>query len=321
MPSPRPRRRTPKGRFGSSLPPPPPYSGEQFTPESFSGAKITSASAFYHPLFEGMPEHTHLWFDSISDFVEYGHKTHTNYGNIQNSEANSPSKEWDLYLGYQGSVDLSRIGWAEGAQKVDDLADKVDQIVRQKLPNQRLAVRPVMVGGRVSVPAYLSGHPKQYLSLKREPATCKTITINLNNCVSASVDANTFMLRGIAVAALVRVLERKRVKCEVVTTMSTKTSVPGGRVCAAVVVKKAADKLMPDSIAFALAHPACFRRNGFATFEGQAAACRGDLGWGYGMPTPVHIPGAVNIDTMPCYSDDQMQTYVEEQLKLILEMP
>ena len=318
MPIKRPRKKRPKQYMPYT---PPSSDGGPEKLGSFSGPKITSASPFYHPIFEGMPEHTHLWFDSIADFVTYGHEGHGAYPRGQMSEQNSPSKEWDLRAGYQGSVDLSRTGWAEGAQKVDDLADKVDQVVRQKLPNQRLTVRPVMVGGRVSVPAYLAGHPKQYLTLKREPATCKTITINLNNCVSASVDANTFMLRGIAVAALVRVLERKRVKVEVVTTMSTKTDVPGGRVCAAVVVKKAADKLMPDSIAFALAHPACFRRNGFASFEAQAAACNGDLGWGYGMPTPVHIPDAINIDTMPCYNDKQMQEYVEAQLKLILEMP
>lgn len=283
---------------------------------------MNSASEHYHPIFEGTPEGTHRWFDSIEQYVEWADQNKGKCGK-ENSVDHSPEREWDFGLGYAGCLNMARTGWSEGAQKVEDLVDRVDQIVRHKMPNIRLAVRPVMVGGRVSVPAYLSGHPKQYLTLKREAATCKTVTINFSGSVSGSVDANTIMYRGVAIAALVRALERRRVKVELVLNIRSmgNLNIPGDNLVAGVCIKRAADKLMPDSIAYAMAHPAFLRRHGFAFFEGAAASVGGCVDWGYGRPYAFDIPGAVNIQTMPVHRDSDMQTYVEQQLKTILEMP
>ena len=230
------------------------------------------------------------------------------------------SMDWDMNLGWEGSLKLARQGWPEGAAKIERLMDKVEQNIRKLLPLQRNILMPAMNGGRVSVPAYLAGRPKQYLALRKEAATCKTVTIAVNSSMSGDVTSEEVMRRGVAIAAAIRALEQRRVRVELVSLKcSEHSNFPGGTYASACVVKRAQDKLQPDMVAFALAHPAFPRRIGFAFAESVCRKAGKQVPMGYGCPSNFALPNAVVLPTKPCYSDEEMAAFTTEIIKSILQ--
>lgn len=285
--------------------------------------RIQPGDKFFHPYFEGRNKGTHLWFDNVEEFIEHvtplSEKFSQTGAYCSSRSRQNIRQDWDFSVGWEGANKLAREGWSEGAEQVESLLDKVEGEIRKLLPMQRNTMRPAMVGGRVSVPAFLAGHPRQFLTLKREAATCKTITMAVNVGASCTVSAETMMRRGVAIAAVVRALEQRRVRVELVATITSyDKNYPGGCIAAAITIKRAADKLQADTVAFALAHFSFARRIGFACFEAQCIENGWNLPDDYGCPGPLTLPDAENVDTVPCYTDADMQEYVKTQLAKII---
>lgn len=285
-----------------------------------SGARTTSADPHYHPAFEGTPKGTHLWFDSVEEYAKHAIEKSAGYaGDVygQVSRVTGRDSTWDFQVGWDGALKLAREGWPEGAAKVEALLDRIEQHIRRLLPTQRNVMRPAMVGGRVSVPAYLAGHPKQFLVLKREAATCKTVTMVVSSGISCDVSADTVMRRGVAIAAAVRALEQRRVRVELI---SMKVNKDGGgfQTCSACTVKRAQDKLQSDLVAFALAHPAFPRRIGFAFQEAVSLATNTPVPTGYGMSSNFELPGAYLVPTKPCFTDEEMEAFSMEIINTLI---
>lgn len=290
---------------------------------------IDHTTEYGHPIWYGCPEHTRVWFNSVEECCQASIGPSKKCNSATSSRSDGKSYDWDLSAGWTGAVEMSKYGWPEGAAKVDDLLDTVDRVMRMKLPNQRAVLRPAIIGGRVSVPAYLAGHPRQFLALKREAATCKTIRLVYSGSTSAGVSAETMVKRGVAVCAIVQSLERRRIRVELIAAYRQQFYGDCGwpaqegshDLRMAVTVKRAEDKLMPDEVAYVIAHPAFYRRMIFATMEACAAKVRpgkksAELP-GYGTPMTCPIPDAYVIPTMATASDEEMQEFVEQQIEAI----
>lgn len=298
---------------------------------AFGLKAITSASPNYHPCIEGRPEGYWGWYDSPTEYIrDCERRMKANQSTYRGSQdaSNSPQKDWDMNAGWDGAMKMGKEGWSEGAEKVKSLLDKVDDEVRAMLPEQRITQRPAMVGGRVSVPAYLAGHPKQFMQMKRIAAQCKTVTLNVSVGISGGISSETYLIRGVALCALVQALERRRVRVELVISFANQVSsqsCPTGTIGAAVVVKKATEKLMPDWIAFCLAHPAWHRRLNFAWKEGlpndyvqKQGGMHSD---GYGQTITFEMPhAAITFPAQAFISDKQMLDFVRTNLEKIVAL-
>lgn len=284
---------------------------------------ITPSYEYYHPMYEGDRVGSSFWFDNIASFAAYADETSQGFNGgsygIASSRRN-PTSEWFGKCSYEQAQELSRSGWSEGAQKVDDLMDKVDDHIRAVIPMTRSRLVPAMVGARVNVPAFLAGHPKQYIHQIKADGSTRTVRIAMLLSASSSVEADTMIRRGVAVAAVVRALEARRVRCEVIGSFdNTGMDWAQPRLKIAVCIKKAADKLDPGAVAFALAHPAFYRRLGFAMWEGACQLNKGNMPGGYGsVPMDFAIPDALNLGSIPCYTDASMQEFVTQQVKSII---
>jgi|SRR6516165_4909825 hypothetical protein len=313
MPSPRRRRR----RNVPSYTLPHPSTLNQPAPAE---SRPSPGDANWHPSFAEKDARTHKFFPTIADFVSYVDKA-SQGASRDNSRSNEATMSWSLGVSYTGALKMAEVGWPEGAQMVDQLVDKVESVINATLPDQRQRLRPAIAGGRVSVPAFLAGQPLHFLTLKREAATVKTITLNVSLSISCAVSAEHAMRRGVAICALVKCLERRRVRCQILVqkTCDCGSELPGnGWYVGLVQVKDAGDKLHPHMVAFAIAHTAFVRRLGFAMCETASKESGRPVPDGYGMPAFMPIEGAVNLETVPCSSDDEMIAFVDQQLKTIL---
>ncbi len=311
MPRKPPRRK----RYGGSTYVPP---AAPTTTPKHGGRTIKPGDPFYHPHFEGKLYGSHLWFDSVEEYLKYI-ELNSIGASDQVSRECGRGIDWDFGVEWSGACKLAREGWSEGAEKVERLLDKVEGHITKLLPQQRNVLRPAMVGGRVSVQAYLAGHPKQFLTLKREAATCKTVTMAVSCSISCGVSAEANMRRGVAIAAAVRALEQRRVRVELVS-IKCNTDYDQSITAGACVVKRAQDKLQSDMVAFCLAHSAFPRRFGFAFQESSSKITGKPVPSGYGLPTTYEIPGAINIPTKPVYNDEEMEAFALEIIKGIIDV-
>jgi hypothetical protein len=168
---------------------------------------------------------------------------------------------WDLDAGYDGALRLASEGWPEGVQQLHALAATV--------PNNTLVTHEYGIAGeRPDVPRYLAGDPLHMVHRGRTKVPKPTMTIALNIRVSAAVGAQEAANFGAAMCALVDRLESRRVRVELLGLMATNSTSRGSKRWAmSWSIKRAEDPLDLSAVAFSYAHPAMFRRLGFAIME------------------------------------------------------
>lgn len=164
---------------------------------------------------------------------------------------------------------IARVGWQEGADKVarhrDGFAAFIAAAVNAK------ATQPTWdVCGQWYDPAkFFAGEPEYWYDERHVGDQCSTrvVGLRLNNCVSASVDANIIVARGLAVLVAVDLLESCGVRCEIIVGTATKGNYDDSIVESNVMVKRAGEPVEPNALAFTIAHPSFFRRFGFRFME------------------------------------------------------
>ena len=244
-------------------------------------------------------------FDSVSEFVTYTAETPpVTEASRRQSHQRGSNADWAGGDDFDAVVRIGHGGWSDGRERIAAMAKRMKtHVASRQNQRPRFAVRKAYTGTMVSVSAYLAGRPKQMRRIVREVRPSgKACHIAINLCASGGVRASVLEARGAAVAALVTVLERNGIRCEVTAYIQTGT--PNGAKCAAAVVrvKSANSRLQIDSLAFMLAHPGAFRRLGFAFFESMPKWHRLlDIGGGYGNVTDnaeirsesdIHLGGA-----------------------------
>lgn len=177
----------------------------------------------------------------------------------------SNSEDWDLSLGWNGAMDAYTGGWSEGAQKAYDLAERI----RPRPLEGRTHLVSNVAGGVPNIGAYLAGAPNAMYQISKKQATGRPyVHLYMPIGYMASVDAGTAFDRGCALVAVADALES--VGCRVKITLTRSSFMDRRdtvRLTMRFMVKDYGDRLDVDQLIFTAAHPAMFRRLGFALQE------------------------------------------------------
>jgi len=199
------------------------------------------------------------------------------------STENHSLHSWDLDAGRDGAFKLAREGWSDGrARFVDGMAEAAAR--QTTLQSRRSKFRRDVAGARPCVPAYLAGSPRSMYRETRVTKSRPVVSIVVNAFVSALVDAEQIMNRGVAIASWVDAAEAAGTRCEIILAWPCTPYGKGKSVDTRIVLKRTEDSLDADRLAFAFAHPGCFRRVLFALAERDGTLAN-TYGLGYGHPT------------------------------------
>lgn len=262
-------------------------------------------------------------FADLFDYIEAAQYGATDCPDDRRQSAiNEPLASWDFGIGYDGAHDIARKGWPEGRTKIEDLSYKFRSAV--EAAHRETFAQPVftraLAGSGVNVGRFNAGLPDAMLTRKRVEMESPVIDIVCNVSMSAVVDAEVYMIRGAAIAALADLLELSGRRVRITAVNKTKTG-PSTFECHTT-IKKPGDPVQMDAIAFALAHPAYLRRLGFSIMEQAPKKVReaigiGDGGYGYGAPSDIDTDADLYMPSILSgsdWSESRAQAWVEQQL-------
>jgi hypothetical protein len=232
--------------------------------------------------------------ESLDDVTQWLRDTPRKWQEKQ-GESTRPSDGWDLNVGYAKALAMGKEGWPEGMEMIDEALHAI-------IPAAGREARwgYGYTGGSVNIGRYLTGHPKAMKNRrKRQSGSAPVLHLIVNVVASCAITGKQMANYGAAITGLVDRLENtgKRVHLDVVMVIRAQNDI---RLSLGWNVKQASEHVDMSQVAFAIAHPACFRRIGFSMME----RCHKDSenGWyGYsGDVKPCDVPdapeGALLID-------------------------
>lgn len=267
------------------------------------------------------------WSDYLRDV-----ETSTPHAGIteESSRTNGAREEWDLNTGYDNALRLAREGWEEGRTMVQTLSEAFYTQISALIPVEEFYFAETGECG-ISMGRLLEGDPECVLTSQRTDEVRKgygteIVRVTLNGSASCGVSATTLRAKGAAVVALVDLLESTGKRVEVLLTYCTHSV--NKLLEMWITVKAPGESLQIDQVAFALAHPAAFRRINFRAHEtGDKGWCLGvggdNTGFAYGYPATSEEPlleGEIRIDKSyygePQWTDPvAAKNWVIEQLR------
>jgi hypothetical protein len=216
---------------------------------------------------------------------------------------------------WEGALKLAFEGWHEAEQKAraisEPLFDKISTLI------QKDSIVYDVEGIGIDIGEYVKGEPECWQRIEThivQGQGNRILRLVMNGFFSAGVKQDVIIARGATVAALVELLEYAGNRVEVVWHC------PFNRGADFRAIVKAADQdLDMGRLMFAMAHPAMFRRIGFACLEQIPSQ------WisSYGSPTELHESVHKADIYLPCmgYGDRQWtspefaQKYILDKIK------
>lgn len=217
---------------------------------------------------------------------------------------NSPEDSWDYNAGWKGSCDLIRTGWHEGVEK---MVQATEHIAAKEVEVQK-GYRPDVVGQFFDVGAVNSGIPECWWEDDYQPVR-RSVKINVVGSCACGINATRLTNRGGAIAALVDKLQQSGwiVSVSLLWPFQNHGSHGEEKNCISIVrIDLDAKPLDLDEIGYLLAHPAAFRRLGFAAAEALNDGTY--LGNGYGGGSLKKNDRQLNALG---FTDNQGQAYVD----------
>lgn len=229
--------------------------------------------------------------------------------NRASRKRDSSSDPWAGTKTWDDAVKLVRMGWREGLDKIEPLADEIAKTLGYIIKRPRFINS--VVGGSVCIPAYLSGSPACMRRRINRPSGMRVIRIVVNVSCSGGVDPETMIKRGAVACGLASAVQRAGYSASIVVG---DYAASGEHKFGVEVAAKKADELMDmDRIAFMCANPAMLRRIAFSFEENLPADIVNKFGFhdgsGYGRPleTPPSRRGDIYFGEMK-YGDDNYST-------------
>lgn len=193
--------------------------------------------------------------------------------------------KWDLGTGYAEAVRLAREGWIEGAQR----AQEALKAFAPATPHPE--TKTDFYGFRPHVPRFCAGAPDNMVRHARPPlnGSNRVLTLAVQVGFAFFTEARYAANYGIAVAQYVNQMEAEDTRVELIAVASL--DYRGRRGVFSFVVKGADQPLDLAVLAFAIGHPAMFRRITVAAME------RSDLKpqTGYGTPMDAERSDIINL--------------------------
>jgi hypothetical protein len=255
--------------------------------------------------------------NGVADVEQYLRDTPKRWS-VETSKTNGASKDWDLNSGYEGALRLAKDGWPQGAEMIDKALHAI-------IPAAGREARwgYSYNGGSVNVGRYLTGHPKAMRNRrKKQSGAAPVLHLVVNTVASCQITGQQMANYGAAITGLIDRLETtgKRIHLDMVMVIKAENGI---RLSMGWNVKRASEHVDLSQVAFAIAHPAAFRRLGFAMMERtpQEAQC---YSYGYSCDAlpcdvPDHTDGTMIVDGVNhsptrCNNPKDALRYAIEQL-------
>jgi len=196
--------------------------------------------------------------------------------NARESLIADTSEDWDYSEGWKGAHYIAKHGWPYGALKMRKLADKLYEKIAPKV-NIWQGTQHDVSGAYVDIGAYLSGAPECMVAFEeRETNAAHPVDMLISCCYSWKIPADVICNRGAAILATIDALEQSG--CSVSVTVEFTDAKGGYEVVNTIRIKRPGEVLDADALAFAIMHPAFFRRLCFASLEHEPYNVRRALG-------------------------------------------
>lgn len=222
-------------------------------------------------------------FDSLHELATWVQSTPRTWQG-RSSEKEGRGYKWDLDAGYEGAVRMAKYGWNEGADKVQD-ALKVFAPATPK-PDTKTD----FYGFRPHVPRYCAGAPDSMIRHTRdaESGSGRVVTLIVPVNAMCMTNAQHMANFGVGVVQYVNQMETQGMRVEVIACCAN--LINGWRSTFSWTVKRADQPLDLAVIAFAIGHPAMFRRIGFTLLE----RCKAPECCGYGQSADARLSDFIN---------------------------
>lgn len=193
------------------------------------------------------------------------------------STSGGRSNSWDLGAGWEGSKSLAHKGWSEGADLVRSIASRI----MAKPTSERAPRWGYDVAGDIpDVGRFMAGRPDNMRRRRKTFGQSPIITICVNQSVSGGTSAEAFKNYGAALLATIDQIEASGRRVELWSGFAALLGNRRDKLASVLTRIKAADEPVDlGALAFGVAHPAFFRRLGFAILERTP---RDHETWGYG---------------------------------------
>jgi hypothetical protein len=234
--------------------------------------------------------HWTIYGEDVSDVARYLEANPSHWPSNQARDKGYGSS-WDLGADWQTCLRMAREGWSEGAERLH-----ASLAVLMPPNDKETETRYDVAGHFPDVARYVAGDPAHMIRRGRTHGHPPVVNIVVAATASGGVPAQSYANFG---AAMTNVIDRieaggRRVELHVMFPNQLR----GRRVLAGWKVKAAEDHCDLAQIAFAIGHPAAYRRFGFGLWE---QTDREDYpGMGYGRCVPFTKADAEHMHMEEC---------------------
>lgn len=231
------------------------------------------------------PKSIRYSFGSLSELGEYVANTREKWSSATRQSHKPVQRAWDLGASYDDAVRMACNGWIEGAER----AQEALKAFAPQTPQPDTKVD--FYGFRPHVPRFCAGAPDNMIRHTPTPyiGCGRVLTLAVQIGMAAYTSDKAAANFGVAVAQYVNQLEMDGMRVELIACYSCEWD-NGRRVAFSWTVKAADQPLDLAVIAFAIGHPAMFRRLVFALMERSDAR-----EWpGYGYPKDAEASDFIN---------------------------
>lgn len=209
------------------------------------------------------------------------------------SKTHFGENHWDLGVGWDNAKRMAeRDGWPEGLERVNRIADAITESMSSQI-TITVPEREVQ-GAAIDIGAFMTGEPECFWTFNTDQEASpngKIVTIGIRPNYHYNVHAETFVLRGAAVLALVDLLQKAGYETEIIISLGLESLGGANKLEDKFTLKRAGENVDPGRMAFVLGHPAFQRRIGFRLREQLPRRYRKafdiQLGGGYGRSVDV----------------------------------
>lgn len=199
---------------------------------------------------------------SASDLLQYIDANHT-WPQGMASRGHEDEEEWDYCAGWSGTEDMIKNGWHTGT---DDVLARLED-VKHSLQEEFAGYRMDVTGQFFDVGLVVSGEPECWFTEETQPIR-KVCRIQVNTISSWNTPAEVCKNRGAAIVALADHMQQSGWIVEIsVYMVAIHHSNKDDNNLSIIRVDVDTKPVDIDALSFLVAHPAGYRRLGFAALE------------------------------------------------------
>lgn len=172
------------------------------------------------------------------------------------------AREWYGGATMDQALQYARHGWAAGTAQAGALVTRLaDRLVSATAPTQATVIGMDVMGAALDTAAYVAGVPEAWGTLQADD-TKKAVHVVVNCSASGGVPASALMSRGVAVAAIVLVLQERGYPITLDVMLShfeKRDRKVRYMLNVRILDAETGSQVDVDRVVFAVAHPAMYR--------------------------------------------------------------